>query len=46
MYVHGQNLIRARDVNLATPIDVTYPVFDEGGNFLGAYYDVPFLPGR
>ena len=42
MYVHGQNLIRARDVNLPTPTDVTYPVYDESGvNFLGAYYDVP-----
>jgi len=41
MYVHGQNLIRARDLNLATPVDVSYPVFDEGGNFLGAYYYVP-----
>jgi hypothetical protein len=42
MYVHGQNLIRARDVNLPTPTDVTYPVYDESDvNFLGAYYDVP-----
>ncbi len=42
MYVHGQNLIRARDVNLPRPTDVTYPVYDESGvNFLGAYYDVP-----
>jgi hypothetical protein len=42
MYVHGQNLIRAHDVNLPTPSDVTYPVYDESGvNFLGAYYDVP-----
>lgn len=42
MYVHGQNLIRARDVDLPTPADVTYPVYDESGlNFLGAYYDVP-----
>jgi hypothetical protein len=42
MYVHGQNMIRARDVNLPTPINVTYPVYDESGtNFLGAYYNVP-----
>jgi hypothetical protein len=42
MYVHGQNLIRARDVNLPVPVDVTYPVYDETGtNFLGAYYNVP-----
>jgi hypothetical protein len=42
MYVHGQNMIRARDVNLPIPADVTYPVYDETGiNFLGAYYNVP-----
>ena len=41
-YVHGQNLIRARDVNLPVPVDITYPVYDETGtNFLGAYYTVP-----
>jgi hypothetical protein len=42
IYVHGENLIRARDVNLPVPTDVTYPVYDETGNtFLGSYYDVP-----
>lgn len=42
MYVHGQNLIRARDVNLPVPVDVRYPVFDATGtNFLGTYVDVP-----
>jgi hypothetical protein len=42
LYVHGQNLIRARDINLPTPQIVRYPVFDESGNtFLGTYYDVP-----
>ena len=42
MYVHGQNMIRARDVNLPPPVNVTYPVYDESGaNFLGSYYDVP-----
>ncbi|HMK20779.1 MAG TPA: hypothetical protein VK466_00505, partial [Terriglobales bacterium] len=42
MYVHGQNLIRARDVNLPAPVSVTYPVYDDSGtNFLGIYYDVP-----
>ena len=41
MYVHGQNLIRARDINLPTPTNVTYPVYDESGtNFLNTYYDV------
>lgn len=40
-YVHGQNLIRGRDVNLPPPVDVSYPVFDSSGNnFLGNYYDV------
>jgi hypothetical protein len=38
MYVHGQNLIRARDVNLPAPTDVTYPVFDGSGiNQMGTY---------
>src|SRR3989442_2143807 len=41
MYVHGENLIRARDVNLPPPVNVTYPVYDaSGNNFLGAYYNV------
>lgn len=41
MYVHGQNLIRARDVNLPPPLSVSYPVYDQSGaNFLGSYYDV------
>src|SRR5207244_13399388 len=41
MYVHGENLIRARDVNLPPPVNVTYPVYDaSGNNFLGTYYDV------
>jgi hypothetical protein len=42
MYVHGQNLIRARDVNLPVPVHASYPVFDPTGtNFLGTYVDVP-----
>jgi hypothetical protein len=42
MYVHGQNMIRARDVNLPPPVDVSYPVYDAtGANFLGSYFDVP-----
>jgi len=42
LYVHGQNLIRARDVNLPLPADVTYPVYDASGdNFLESYYTVP-----
>ena len=39
MYVHGENLIRARDANLPPPVDVAYPVYDDSGtNFLGTYY--------
>jgi outer membrane receptor protein involved in Fe transport len=35
-YVHGQDLIRARDVNLPPPTDVSYPVYDSSGvNLLG-----------
>jgi hypothetical protein len=35
-FVHGQNLIRARDVNLPPPVDVSYPVYDASGvNLLG-----------
>jgi hypothetical protein len=42
LYVHGQNMIRARDVNLPLPADATYPVYDETGeNFLGSYYTLP-----
>src|SRR5712691_10453502 len=41
LYVHGVDLIRARDVNLPPPVREPYPVYDESGtNFLGAYYDV------
>lgn len=41
LYVHGEHLIRARDVNLPAPVRVSYPVFDETGtNFLGSYYVV------
>ena len=41
MYVHGVDLIRARDVNLPPPVNLAYPVFDPSGiNFLGTYYNV------
>jgi hypothetical protein len=41
MYVHGEGLIRARDVNLPPPTEVAYPVYDDSGtNFLGSYYNV------
>ncbi len=42
LYVHGVDLIRARDVNLPPPVNVEYPVYDSAGiNFLGTYYDIP-----
>jgi hypothetical protein len=37
--VHGQDLIRARDINLPQPIAMTYPVFDSGGNSFLGFYD-------
>ncbi|HZR31794.1 MAG TPA: carboxypeptidase regulatory-like domain-containing protein [Terriglobales bacterium] len=38
LFVHGENLIRARDVNLPKPTLVSYPVFDPSGStFLGTY---------
>jgi hypothetical protein len=41
MYVHGVDLIRARDVNLPPPVNVEYPVYDSTGtNFLGTFYNV------
>jgi hypothetical protein len=37
-FVRGQNLIRARDVNLPPPVNVEYPVYDgSGANLLGFY---------
>jgi hypothetical protein len=41
MYVHGENLIRARDVNLPPPTNVTYPVYDDTGADLLGFYNVP-----
>jgi len=40
LYVHGQNLIRARDVNLPNPQPLSYPVFDETGTNLLGYDNV------
>ena len=38
LYVHGEHLIRVRDVNLPPPVTVNYPVFDPTGTqFLGTY---------
>jgi hypothetical protein len=40
LYVHGQGLIRTRDVNLPVPQVVSYPVYDESGANLLGLYDV------
>lgn len=41
LYVHGEHLIRARDVNLPPPILLSYPVFDETGTtFTGQFFNV------
>lgn len=40
LYVHGQNLIRARDVNLPAPKTVSYPVLDETGTDVLGQYNV------
>ncbi|HEY1265530.1 MAG TPA: TonB-dependent receptor [Terriglobales bacterium] len=38
IHVHGERLIRARDANLPPPVNVSYPVYDDGGtNLLGTY---------
>ena len=40
LFVHGEHLIRARDVNLPRPTDLTYPVFDDSGAFTGDYFTI------
>ena len=40
LYVHGQDLIRARDVNLPEPTEYSYPVYDDSGEFLNSYQRV------
>jgi len=41
LYVHGEHLIRALDVNLLPPVALTYPIFDSTGSiFSGGYYTV------
>jgi hypothetical protein len=41
LYVHGEHLIRALDVNLPQPVALSYPIFDAtGSNFTGGYYTV------
>ncbi len=40
LHVRGQNLLRARDVNLPEPQVVEYPVYDESETNLLGYYNV------
>lgn len=41
LWVAGKHLIRARDVNLPTPVEVLYPVFDDDDTtFSGEFYPV------
>jgi hypothetical protein len=41
LYVHGEHLIRALDVNLPPPVALTYPLFDSTGTiFQGGFYTV------
>jgi len=41
LYVHGENLIRARDVNLPPPTTYSYPIYDStGATFTNSYYTV------
>jgi hypothetical protein len=41
LYVHGEHLIRALDVNLPPPVALNYPIFDSTGSiFSGGYYTV------
>jgi hypothetical protein len=41
LYVHGEHLIRALDVNLPQPQPLTYPLFDSTGSiFQNGYYAV------
>jgi hypothetical protein len=39
-FVHGQNLIRARDVNLPQPTSVQYPIFDPSGVNILSYGNI------
>ena len=41
LFVHGVDMIRARDVNLPPPTYYSYPIFDSTGNtFQNAFYNV------
>ena len=40
LYVHGVDLIRARDVNLPPPTYYSYPIYDSNGKLQGSMYNV------
>jgi Carboxypeptidase regulatory-like domain/TonB dependent receptor len=40
LYVHGVDMIRARDVNLPAPTYYSYPIYDSTGNLQNALYNV------
>ena len=41
LFVHGVDMIRARDVNLPPPTYYSYPIYDStGGTFQNAFYNV------
>jgi len=41
LYVHGEDLIRARDINLPPPTEYSYPIYDPtGATFTNSYYTV------
>jgi len=41
LFVHGLDMIRARDVNLPTPTYYNYPIYDSTGNLVpNAFYNV------
>ena len=40
LFVHGVDMIRARDVNLPPPTYYSYPIYDPTGNFQNAFYNV------
>jgi hypothetical protein len=40
LYVHGVDMIRARDVNLPAPTYYSYPICDSTGNLQNALYNV------
>ena len=45
LYVHGEHLIRALDVNLPPPVALTYPIFNSTGSIFKAA-STPSIPSR